>query len=208
MAVVSRTVTDGRRLRSERTRQHIIEAYMALLRDNPRLPTASQIAERAGYSVRALFERFPDLLTLSLAAADIAFVQANAQAVIRNVNADRTVRIRTQVEMRAQTCEKWLPLWRALVLNQHLSDKLQHRIRLVRGAILARIELMYRPELETLDAVMRKRVLIALEAITDFESWSRMREIAGLSVEEACAVWIRAIDSLLPATPVSWRPVS
>lgn len=98
-------VVDGRRLRSERTKQYIIEAYMALLRQNPHPPTASQIAERAGYSVRSLFERFPDLLSLSLAAADYAFAQANAQAAIRNVDGDRATRIRTQVETRAQTCE-------------------------------------------------------------------------------------------------------
>jgi len=60
---------DGRRLRSERTRQYIIEASLALLSESPRVPTAMQIAERAGYSVRSLFERFPDLLTRSLAAA-------------------------------------------------------------------------------------------------------------------------------------------
>ena len=42
-------VVDGRRLRSERTRQYLIEAYMALLRQSPRPPTASQIADRAGY---------------------------------------------------------------------------------------------------------------------------------------------------------------
>src|SRR5258707_1384214 len=80
---------DGRRLRSERTRQYIIGAYLALLSEGPRVPTAMQIAERAGYSVRSLFERFPDLLTLSLAAADFAFAQANAQPAIRNVLADR-----------------------------------------------------------------------------------------------------------------------
>ena len=90
-------VVDGRRLRSERTRQYIIEAYMALLRQNPRPPTASQIAERAGYSVRSLFERFPDLLSLSLGAADHAFAQANTQAAIRNANGDRATRIRAQV---------------------------------------------------------------------------------------------------------------
>jgi hypothetical protein len=194
---------DGRRLRSERTRQHILEAYMALLRDNPRPPTANQIAVRAGYSMRSLFERFPDLLTLSLAAADLAFAQANAQAVIRNVNAARAVRIRSQVETRARTCEQWLPLWRALVLNQHLSEELRQRIAKVREATMARLTLMYRPELDTLDATMRRRVLIALEALTDFESWARMREAAGLSVEEGCTVWIRAIGSLLPTTPVS-----
>jgi AcrR family transcriptional regulator len=108
---------DGRRRRSERTRQYIIEAYLALLSENTRVPTSAQIAERAGYSVRSLFERFPDLLALSLAAADFAFAQANAQAVIRNVSADRPTRIRTQVETRASTCERWLPLWRALIVS-------------------------------------------------------------------------------------------
>ena len=203
MVAETRIITGGRRTRSDRAHQHLLDAYIALLRENPRLPTASQVADRAGYSVRSLFERFPDLLSLSLAAADFAFTKANDQAAIRNVNADRATRIRTQVETRAQTCEQWLPLWRALVLNQHLSEELQQRIRRVRKAILSRLELMYRPELATLGPTDRKRTLIALEAITDFESWARMREMVGLSVPEACAVWIRAIDGLLPATPVS-----
>ena len=196
-------VVDGRRLRSERTKQYIIEAYLTLLRQNPRPPTASQIAERAGYSVRSLFERFPDLLSLSLAAADFAFAQANTQAAIRNAIGDRAMRIRSQVETRAQTCEDWLPLWRALVLNQQVSEELRQRIRRVREAIMARVLLMYRPELDSVSHVERRRTLIALEALTDFESWARMREAAGLSVEEACTVWIRAIDRLLPPTPIS-----
>jgi AcrR family transcriptional regulator len=194
-------VIDGRRLRSERTRQHIIEAYLALLRESPRVPTGAQIAERAGYSVRSLFERFPDLLALSLAAADFAFAQANAQAVIRNVSADRPTRIRTQVETRAGTCERWLPLWRALEVNQHHSPELQQRLRFMREAVMRRLELMYRPELSTLVGAEHRRILIALEALTDFESWARMRSDHALTIEDACAVWIRTIDGLLPATP-------
>ena len=194
---------DGRRLRSERTRQHIIEAYLALLRENPQAPTAAQIAERAGYSVRSLFERFPDLLTLSLATADFAFAQAKSQAVIRNLDADRATRIRTQVETRGQICEQWLPLWRALTRNLHYSEELKVRLRRVREAVRLRLELMYRPELAAAGEIERKRTLIALEAIMDFESWARMREIFSLSHDEACEVWIRAIDSLLPPTPVS-----
>jgi AcrR family transcriptional regulator len=200
---IKSAVVDGRRLRSERTKQYIIEAYLTLLRQNPRPPTASQIAERAGYSVRSLFERFPDLLSLSLAAADFAFAQANTQAAVRNANGDRAMRIRTQVETRAQTCEDWLPLWRALVLNQQVSEELRARIRRVREAIMARILLMYRPELDIVSHIERRRTLIAIEALTDFESWARMREAAGLSVDEACTVWIRAIDRLLPPTPLS-----
>jgi AcrR family transcriptional regulator len=202
MAVPSQPVTtDGRRLRSERTRQYIIEAYLALLSESTRVPTSAQIAERAGYSVRSLFERFPDLLTLSLAAADFSFAQANAQAAIRDADADRQTRIRSQVEIRGGTCERWLPLWRALNVNQHLSPELKQRLRYMRDAVVRRLELMYRPELATLGEADRRRLLIALEALTDFECWARMRFEHGMSIGEACAVWIRAIDSLLPPTP-------
>ena len=202
MAVPSQPVTtDGRRLRSERTRQYIIEAYLSLLSESTRVPTSAQIAERAGYSVRSLFERFPDLLTLSLAAADFAFAQANAQAVIRDAGADRQTRIRSQVETRGGTCERWLPLWRALSVNQHMSPELKQRLRFMRDAVVRRLELMYRPELATLAEVDRRRLLIALEALTDFECWARTRFEHGMSIGEACAVWIRAIDSLLPPTP-------
>jgi AcrR family transcriptional regulator len=203
MTISTRTVEiDGRRLRSERTRRYIIEAYLAMLLEGPGLPTAAQIAERAGYSVRSLFERFPDLLSLSLAAADHAFAQANAQAVIRDVDTDRATRIRTQVETRGQTCERWLPLWRALTRNLHHSEELKLRVKRVRDAVRLRLELMYRPELGTMEPVERQRTLIALEAITDFESWARMRETFGLSTEQAAATWMHVIDRLLPPTPV------
>ena len=195
------SVTDGRRLRSERTRLAIIEAYLSLLRTDPRIPTSAQIAERAGYSVRSVFERFPDLLSLRIAATDHAFALGNAQAMLRDVDASRPIRIRSQVETRAQTCETWLPLWRALNANQGESAELKSRIRLARDMITKRLEIMYRPELETLSERQRRQTLIALEAITDFESWGRMREMFALSVEQACQVWIGAIERLLPATP-------
>jgi len=192
---------DGRRQRSERTRQTIVEAYLALLRDNPQIPTAAQIAERAGYSIRSVFERFPDLLALRIAATDHAFAIGNAQAVPHDIDGDRPTRLRSQVETRAHTCEQWLPLWRALNANQGESSELKVRIRLARELIMKRLELMYRPELSTLSELERRRILIALEALTDFESWARMRELYGLSFERACALWIRIIDRLLPPTP-------
>jgi AcrR family transcriptional regulator len=192
---------DGRRQRSVRTRQLFIDAYLALLREDPHIPTSARIAERAGYSVRSVFERFPDLLSLRIAATDHAFALGNAQAQPRDLDADRPTRIRSQVQIRAQTCETWLPLWRALVANHGESPELKARIRLVRAAIVQRLEAMYRPELSTLDEGRRRNTLVALEALTDFESWARMREDYGLSVEQARAVWIEAIDRLLPPTP-------
>jgi len=192
---------DGRRLRSERTKQLIIEAYLALLRERPEIPTSAEIAKRAGYSVRSVFERFDDLLALSFAAADYALAAGLAQATIRDLDGDRAARIRSQVETRAGICEQWLPLWRVLLHNQNESEHLKVRIGRMRDAVWARLALMYRAELGTLPDNERKMLLIALEQLTDFESWGRMRERHGLSVEEARDAWIMAIDRLLPPTP-------
>src|ERR1700722_10663256 len=104
---------DGRLLRSERTRQVLIESYLDLLRENPQIPTAGDIAKRAGCSIRSVFERFSDLLTLSLAAADYAFAQGMAQSAVPDVDADLHTRLKAQVETRAAICGQWLALWRA-----------------------------------------------------------------------------------------------
>jgi AcrR family transcriptional regulator len=194
---------DGRHLRSERTRRLIVEAYMALVRENNQMPTAVQIAERAGYSVRSIFERFPDLHAIRVSATDHAIGEAKAFSALRDADADRLTRIRSQVETRARSCERWLPLWRTLTTNSSESPELQQRIKMIRQLVVMRIEAMFGPELAALDEPERRKTLVALEAVMDFESWARMIEMFGLSHEQACAVWIRTIDRLLPATPVS-----
>jgi AcrR family transcriptional regulator len=192
---------DGRHLRSERTRRLIVEAYVTLVRERPQVPTAAQIAERAGYSVRSIFERFPDLHALRLAATDYAIAEGTALNPLPNVETDRMSRIRMQVEGRARGCERWLPLWRVLNANTSESPELQKRISLVRQLILRRIELVFQPELAPMPEGDRRKTVLALESLVDFESWARMREVYGLSHEEACAVWVNAIDRLLPLQP-------
>ncbi len=194
---------DGRRLRSARTKQAIIEAYLLLLREGNQVPTASQIAARAGYSVRSVFERFADLHELRVAATDHAFSLGTAKATEQDFGGDRRSRLDKHVRTRAWICEQWLPLWRSLNINQGDSSDLRSRIHLIRQAILKRIELIYRPELSTLPEVERRHTMIAIESLIDFECWARMRDDCGLSVEEAQEVWFEAIDRLLPPTPLS-----
>lgn len=192
---------DGRRLRSERTRRLIVEAYMALVRETAQMPTAVQIAERAGYSVRSIFERFPDLTALRVAVTDYAIAEARGHAALRDLDTPRATRVKSQVEQRARTCERWLPLWRVFSADASHSADLNQRIRVIRQLIIMRMEMMFEPELSAMGESDRRKIVLALEALTTFESWARMRELYGLSVDEAGAVWERAIDRLLPATP-------
>lgn len=192
---------DGRRLRSERTRQLIIEAYLTLLAGTVRAPTASQIAEQAGYSVRSIFERFTDLRALGLAATDHAIAAGQAEAAPHDIDGDRPTRIKSHVKTRAVACQKWLPLWRAMIETQDQLAELKGRVALVRRANLARLKLMYARELSALPGPERKQMLFALGALTSFESWNQLRVDYGLTMEAAQAVWCTAIDRMLPATP-------
>ena len=141
--------TDGRHLRSERTRLAIIEAYLEVLRRDLVTPTASHIADQAACSVRSIFGRFSDLDALRLAAADYAIAQGQAEAVARNVDGDRPTRIQSHVETRARSCEKWLPLWRVITGLGQVAE-LRARVVMVRRANITRMRLMYGAELSCL----------------------------------------------------------
>ena len=191
---------DGRRLRSERTRLSIIDAFILLLRENPsHAPTAAQIAERAGYSVRSIFQRFPDLSALRVAAIDFAIERSAPPVPVRDNDADRAMRIREQVR-RGRTCEQWLPLVARAQRQQGDSEELELRVRSARGG----------PDAARTDVPAGAVDTGGDRAPADPDrdrGNHRLRELGaharvfGLSIEEACEVWIRAIDRLLPPTP-------
>ncbi|MFI5000840.1 MAG: hypothetical protein ACHQK9_13255 [Reyranellales bacterium] len=197
---------DRRRQRSDRTRLAMIEAYLALLPDKKRMPTAEEIARYVGCSTRLVFARFGDMMELGLAAADHAHEVATAAGMPRHVDGNRAARIASHVETRALTCEGWLPLWRVAVNVQERSAGVKSRIARARDIVIKRLELMYAPELSTLPERQRRQLVIALEAIVDFESWGRMRDEQGLSVDEARTVWEQAIERMLPPTPPAAAP--
>ena len=55
---------DGRTARAVRTRDALVDATIALVEEGDLRPTAPRIAERAGVSVRSVFQHFDDLETL------------------------------------------------------------------------------------------------------------------------------------------------
>ena len=59
---------DGRSLRRERNREAVIEAFLALVREENFDPGGAEIAERAGVSHRSVFRYFDDLADLMMTA--------------------------------------------------------------------------------------------------------------------------------------------
>ncbi|HZP99748.1 MAG TPA: hypothetical protein VFB13_09435 [Reyranella sp.] len=192
---------DGRRQRSVRTRQAIIEAYLELLREKRDLPTCEQVAEQARLSERAVFAHFADRERLAAAAFDHVLSQRRSTPAGDKITADRETRIKFQVEIRARACETWMPIWRVVSIGLYKSPEIARRIDMVRGLFRARLEEIYAVELATLKHPQRTAILSALDELTSFEGWQRMREQYGLSYDDARKSWIYAIDKLLPPTP-------
>jgi hypothetical protein len=72
---------------------------------------------------------------------------------------------------------------------------------MIRQLIVMRMEMMFKPELATVPEGNRRKIVLALEALTAFESWgahARALRPVGRAGER---VWMRTIDRLLPATP-------
>jgi AcrR family transcriptional regulator len=192
---------DGRRLRGARTKQRVIDALLELVREGNPDPRTCEIAERAGCVVRSIFDHFVAIDNLHSAAAEYAIKQAVAFAPLVDADADRQTRIAAQVHTRAGTCERALPLWRLLLARQSKSSELREKVAVARKLIGLRLEAIYAPELATMAEAARLKLVVALEALTNFESWELMRDYHKMSFEDACDVWIGAIDRLLPSAP-------
>jgi AcrR family transcriptional regulator len=61
---------DGRQGRTLRSRQAICDAYLDLVQEGVLLPSAAEIAERAGLSRRSVFNHFHDLAALFFAVVE------------------------------------------------------------------------------------------------------------------------------------------
>lgn len=195
------SVVDGRLERSARTRQAVVAAYLEIVRESGREPTAVELAERVDCSVRTIFERFGTIGGIGLAAFDDVIRQRGASPVAKPVGKSRAARIRSHAKLRAETCEAWSTLWRLVVRHAGQSEGLDEGLEAVRRLSREQLEVIYRPELGTLPKASRAALLIALEGVFDFGTWDRMRE--RFTVEQAVEAWVEVIDRMLPPTPAT-----
>jgi AcrR family transcriptional regulator len=183
---------DGRRQRSERSKQAIIDASLALMEEGNLIPTAQQISDRAGVGIRSFFRHFEDMETL-FASID-EHIRSSAEALFLGGDRDGTLedRILHAVERRAEGYEiesnmmlsTTAQLWRSEVLRKNYA-------RYQRG--LRRDLDDWLPELNTLSSSRRE----AVDAVASFEMWHRLRYHQNLSKKAAIEVVVELLSGLI-----------
>ena len=201
---------DGRTERSRRTHAAIVSAYMALVREGYPKPTAPVIAQRAGVSVRSLWQHFPDMEAVYAATAETVFDQVGGFGPRIDTDLPLGARIRIFVDRRLTHLEAIDPFARASERREADSPALRrnHARHVSREA--AHIADTFAPELAGLPTATHDDVLTALTATTAWRCWTTMREQLGLDRDRIASVLELTVAALLasvaPASPDQVEP--
>jgi AcrR family transcriptional regulator len=191
-AEVAEPIPDGRRLRSERSRQAIIDAGLELISEGILIPTAQLISERAGVGIRTFFRHFSDMEQLFKEVDEEN--RASTEALFIGGDRDGTVaeRILHAVERRAEGYENKknniltaaAQSWRYEILRKNYA-------RYQRG--LRKDLNEWLPELSCVSSNRQEMI----NAAASFEMWHRLRYHQGLSKKASIEIIVEALTDLL-----------
>lgn len=188
--------SDGRVRRGERNRASLVDALLGLLEDGIRKPTAREIAERAGVSLRTVFAHFDDVESLYAA---IAVRQQERFAPLfapLNDSGSDEDRIEALVAQRVELFEQVAPVRRASLLLAPDSPELTRRLAEASRALREQLAGCFHAEL-TAAGRGRGDLVAALDVAASWETWDGLRRGQGLSVVAARRVLRLLVTRLL-----------
>lgn len=189
----STAVPDGRRLRSERSRQAILDAALALLEEGTLVPSAQRVSDRAGLGIRSFFRHFPDMATLFAAIDEQS--RESVEALFMGGDRDGTLeeRILHAVERHAEGFENQKYSIKSTAAQSWRYESLRKNYARYQRGLHKDLD-DWLPELKSLTRVKRE----AVDAVASAEMWLRLREQQGLSKKHAIEVIVDMLTCLVP----------
>ena len=167
---------DGRRRRSQISRDRIVAAMMTLVGEGELAPIAEQVAERAGVGLRSVFRHFKDMDSLfAEMAARVAMQYQPALAPF--VARDWRGQLGEAMERRVGIFEALLPYKRAADVQRHKSPTIEAAHAMTQKLLRARLPGLLPPSLAGDVAALE-----TLDFLLSIESWQRLRIEQRLSV--------------------------
>jgi len=183
---------DGRRQRSERSRQAILNAMLELVDEGILVPTAQQVSERAGVGIRTVFRHFSDMESL-FAQLDVE-IRGKYQGLFAGGNRLGSLeeRLVHAVQQHAlayeatgnQFLSSQAQLWRYPTLR----DQYARTLRQLRKDLED-----WLPELKDLPEEQREMV----DVVASCDTWHRLREYQGLSIEDSSSLVVSLLRRIV-----------
>ncbi|MEP6624968.1 MAG: TetR/AcrR family transcriptional regulator [Acidimicrobiia bacterium] len=192
--MTSASAVDGRSARAQRTRDSVVTAVLELAGAGDARPTAKEIADRAGISVRSVYVHFDDLDDLFRAAAARHFEQM--ATLLHPVDAGLPLpeRIAAAASQRIAINENFGAVRRAAEQWAPLSPALAEVLRAGREVGHQDIDRLFGPVL--LGRADHDVALGAINLLLGAAAWDNLRE-QGLSIEAAAEIIVHTLTRLL-----------
>lgn len=188
---------DGRAARSYRARLALADALLDLLNEGVERPTAAQIAERAGVSLRLVFHHFDDLEAIYASAGDLQIERVRTLSKPVDSALPFQERVATFLKIRARVFEYVSPVRRASLRLETSSAEISRRMRVARQLAREHTLHAFAGEIARAPAGQRAEVAAALDSVTSWEMWEFLRTRSELSVKQASRIVARMVRAIL-----------
>jgi AcrR family transcriptional regulator len=189
--IESAGTADGRALRSERSRQKIVDALFELTGEGTLMPTAKQVADRANLGIRTVFRHFADMDSLFEEMS--LLLRREVRELLRAEISEGSVRERFEemLRLRCLFYERISPYWKATEAQRSRSAFLTESHESEAPKLRANLA-AWLPEF----TVLPPEVSDALEMVTSPEAWHRLRTEQKLGVKRSAAAMREAAFAL------------
>lgn len=188
---------DGRTARARRTREAIVDACVAMVEEGDLRPTAPRVAERAGVSVRSVFQHFDDLPSLYTALSRRVAERMGALLVPVDPALPTAERVGAFVAHRAALLEAMTPYRRAAQVHGPFSPQVREAVAVGSEVLRRDVSDTFAPELAAAGPEVDGELVDALAAAASGATWDALRIEAGASPVAASAAMARTLRALL-----------
>jgi TetR/AcrR family transcriptional regulator of autoinduction and epiphytic fitness len=177
---------DGRRARSQRSRDAIVKAMLDFVQEGTLRPSAPAIAHRAGVSRRIVFSHFKDLETLRAACIERFGAEERAR-FWRPIPSTLPLgeRLRAFVRQRTGRLEFTTPFRRATLVFGPFSPQIAQGVRAGTARAHDEIRSVFAPEIGGIGHERQPYLIAALILVFSWPAWNLLRTDLGFSPAHA-----------------------
>ena len=176
----------------------MLDAMLALFREGVLEPTAQEIADRAGLSLRSVHHHFDDREALFI---EVARRQLDwMKPLLGDLELDVTAcsfptRLEAFVHARCSMLERMTPTRRAVLLMIPSSPTARRGVAGLRRLKREQVQRIFAPELD--GCLAHSEPLAAAAAVTSWSHWEELRGYQGLSIARAQRTVRASVECIL-----------